>query len=405
METPTTETKSKAPLVIRIVLLLLAVNVIYGTVLMLRSGKNVPSVPAQSTGASSDAGSSATAANIQIGIAYGTEKDRWLKWAVTEFAKTPQGQGIAVNLIPMGSLEGAQAVERDDHRINVWVPASRLYREQFVQEWTARNGNDPILKEERLALTPMVFVMWDERYQPFVAKYGSVSFHSIGQALSEPGGWATIANKPDWGLFKFSHTVPSESNSGLAALVTMAYDYHNQSANLDMASVLNVDFQKWIGGIERSATGMQNSTGTMMKDMVLFGPSTFDCLFVYESVVIDYLDNANGRWGNLHVSYPKYNLWNDNPYYILDVPWSTPQQRDAAGAFLEFLMSEPAQQSAMAHGFRPGNPAVPTNAPDAPWTKYKSSGLIADLPGTICDPPKADVIFNLLQAWERGRGK
>src|SRR5215813_427678 len=43
---------------------------------------------------------------IEVGIAYGTEKQRWLEWAVQEFAKTRDGKRIKINLIPMGSLEG-----------------------------------------------------------------------------------------------------------------------------------------------------------------------------------------------------------------------------------------------------------------------------------------------------------
>ena len=97
----------------------------------------------------------------------------------------------------------------------------------------------------------------------------------------------------------------------------------------------------------------------MMRDMVLRGPEPFDALFVYESVVIDYLKSAEGRWGELRVVYPQHNMWNDNPYYILDAPWSSADQRKAAGAFLDFLLSEPVQKQSLEHGFRPGNPEVP----------------------------------------------
>ncbi len=94
----------------------------------------------------------------------------------------------------------------------------------------------------------------------------------------------------------------------------------------------------------------------MMRDMVLRGPSTFDGLLVYESVAIDYLKSAEGRWGELRVVYPKRNMWNDNPYYVLDVPWSSADQRKAAERFLDFLLSVPVQQRSLEHGFRPGEP-------------------------------------------------
>jgi ABC-type sulfate transport system substrate-binding protein len=142
----------------------------------------------------------------------------------------------------------------------------------------------------------------------------------------------------------------------------------------------------------------------MMRDMVLRGPSTYDGLFVYESVVIDYLKSAEGRWGELHVEYPKRNMWNDNPYYVLDLPWSSADQQKAAGRFLDFLLSVPVQQRSLEHGFRPGNPEVPVKAAGSPFIAYQQFGLKADI-GEICEAPRAEVMTNLLASWQRARGR
>src|SRR5262245_29053542 len=116
---------------------------------------------------------------VEIGIAYGTEKQRWLQWAIGEFAKTAEGSRVKVNLIPMGSLEGAQAVLSGDKRIHAWSPASSLYKNVFVQEWSMRNNAQPIIREDELALSPMVFVIWAQRYDAFIAKYGVLNFQSV----------------------------------------------------------------------------------------------------------------------------------------------------------------------------------------------------------------------------------
>jgi len=340
----------------------------------------------------------------EIGIAYGTEKKRWLEWSAAEFAKTKEGERIRVNLLPMGSLEGAQAVLAGDQRIHVWSPASALYKDTFVQEWKVNHANAPILREEALALTPMVFVLWAERYQAFSAKNPTVSFGTVASALGEKTGWAGIAGKPEWGLFKFGHTHPNESNSGLMTLVLMAYEFHKKSRGLELRDVLDPGFQTWMTDFERGVSGLSNSTGTMMRDMVLRGPSTYDGLFVYESVVIDYLKSAEGRWGELRVEYPRRNMWNDNPYYVLDVPWSSPEQRKAAERFMQFLLSVPVQQRSLEHGFRPGNPEVPVKAAGSPFLAYQRFGLKADI-GEICDTPRAEVMTNLLASWQRARGR
>jgi ABC-type Fe3+ transport system substrate-binding protein len=246
----------------------------------------------------------------------------------------------------------------------------------------------------------MVFVFWDERYRAFAGKYKAATFATVRSALGEQGGWAAIANRPDWGLFKFGHTHPGQSNSGVMTLVAMAYEFRGKSRGLELSDILDPSFQSAMAQVERGVTGLANSTGTMMREMVLKGPSSFDALFVYENIAIEYLKSAEGRWGSLRVVYPALNLWNENPYYVLDAPWSDRRQREAAGAFLDFLMSEPIQKQALTHGFRPGNPTVPVRTPDSPFTLYARQGLQVDL-GTVCEPPRAEVVANLLQSWQR----
>src|SRR5271165_1714498 len=74
--------------------------------------KGAPSAGAKpiDSGSSSSGGIFSRNVSAEIGVAYGTEKQRWLEWAVQEFAKTSEGKQIKVNLIPMGSIEGAHAL-------------------------------------------------------------------------------------------------------------------------------------------------------------------------------------------------------------------------------------------------------------------------------------------------------
>jgi Ca-activated chloride channel family protein len=345
---------------------------------------------------------------VALGVAYGTEKRTWLEAAAREFMNTPQGRDIDVRLTGMGSLEAAQKVwEGKDRSVHVWSPASEIYTDVFVTEWRAKHGADPILHRERLALTPMVFVMREDRYQPFAKKYGGVTFKAIAQALGEETGWRAIADQPDWGFFRFSHTHPNKSNSGLMTLFLMAHDYFDKPSHLGGAELTRADFQKYLRTIESNAASQMgqlvDSTGNLMVDMVRFGPSRYDCVFVYESTAIDQLRQAEGRWGKLRVVYPKYNMWSDNPYYVLDVPWSGPEHREAARKFLAYLLSEPVQQRALDHGFRPANVAVPTNGPNSPLVQFRANGLRTDLPGRECAAPRAEVINGLLHRWQQIR--
>ena len=82
----------------------------------------------------------------------------------------------------------------------------------------------------------------------------------LGKALKEPGGWEGIAKKSEWGLFKFGHTYPNQSNSGLMTLVLMAYDFHKKNRGLERRITSNPEFQTWMNAASNPrTTGMSNS--------------------------------------------------------------------------------------------------------------------------------------------------
>jgi ABC-type sulfate transport system substrate-binding protein len=186
------------------------------------------------------------------------------------------------------------------------------------------------------------------------------------------------------------------------SIVLAAYSYDKKTKDLELKDIVDVGFQNWLQNFERNVSGFSNSTGNMMREMVLKGPSSYDALLVYESVAIDYLKNAEGRWGQIRVVYPEYNAWNDNPYYVIDAPWSTKDQRKAAESFLSFLLSESIQKESLTHGFRPANPSVPVKFAESPFVRYASYGVQVDL-AKICEPPRAEVVNNLLQSWQRSQ--
>jgi ABC-type sulfate transport system substrate-binding protein len=183
-------------------------------------------------------------------------------------------------------------------------------------------------------------------------------------------------------------------------LILSAYCFHNKTRGLTVADVADPKYGAWLGQLERSVSGLSNSTGNIMREMVLKGPSTYDAVLVYEATAIDYLKNAENRWEPLQVVYPDRNLWSDHPYYILGSDWVSADQRRAAEAFLEFLMSEPVQQRAIDHGFRPGNTSVGVRYSQSPFLLYENQGLKIELQ-TVCEPPAPDVINNLERLWQR----
>jgi ABC-type Fe3+ transport system substrate-binding protein len=221
----------------------------------------------------------------------------------------------------------------------------------------------------------------------------------VAQALAEPTGWAAIANKPEWGVFTFGHTDPSRSNSGLMSLVLMAYDYYDANRGIRPEQVMNQEFLTWLEGLEKNASTDEHSTGQLMTEMLRFGPSTFNAVMVYENLALANLGTAEGRWGKIQVIYPRRSVWNENPYYILNVPWSTQEHRDAAKLFQDFLLSKEAQRVARdKYLFRPANVDLPIIEQGSAFARLQDIVKI-DVPAI--QRPSADFLNQLLQVWRR----
>src|SRR6185295_13177468 len=244
-----------------------------------------------------------------VGIACDSENDRFLRWAAGELAARPEGRRQRIELLPLGSIEGAEALVAGDPRIDVWCPVSALYRDTFFEAWQTRHGTNPIVHAVDLALSPLVLVMWRERYQAFLAHYRIVSFRTLSAAAFEPTGWLAIAGRGDWGAFKLGHPRPDRFNSGLGAVVLMAYDYHDKAKGLRAQDVLDPDFDLWYQALEKRVVPFEAGSAGLLRAMMQRGPAAFDAVVVEESVAIEALRADPARFRDLRFVYPQRSLW------------------------------------------------------------------------------------------------
>ena len=343
---------------------------------------------------------------VEISFEYSTEKKDWLEAAVAEFHKTnPQ---IRVTLIGKGSLDAANAILDGSDKPVLWSPADSLVANLLASDWQTKNQTALFAATgdaapQPLLLTPLVFVVWEERAKVLdPSSNGQLSWTTIHNAVASPKGWAGLGGKPAWGFVTLGHTDPNKSNSGLGALALMAYEYFNVTSGLTVEQLLDPKFQGFVKDIERGVSHFEASTGTFMTDMIRFGPSKYDIAVVYESLAVSQLENAQGRWGSLHIYYPPVTIWSDHPVVALDAPWVTPAQKQAAQRLISFLRSTPVQATALRFGFRPADTSVPmkTSDPANPFTRSAKYGLSLELP-PAAQPPAGPVVRNMLMMWSR----
>lgn len=327
---------------------------------------------------------------VVVSIAYGTEKEAWLQEATQRFAATNptiRNRPIEIELEGLGSREIVTQIVQGTKTPVVVSPASSIQIELLRDEWQTLNDTDIFLSgndvPQPLVLTPLVLVAWEDRAKVLWTNGPTNFWQDIHDALANPQGWQGLGGNPQWGFAKFGHTSPELSNSGIQTLVLLAYGYHQKSTGLQPGDVLDPGFQEWFVNIERSVLEFGASTGTFMDNMVRFGPSKYDFVVVYENLASENIQTAEDRWGSIRVYYPPATIVSDHPYAILNAPWVTPEQQEAAALFRNFLLSEEIQTLALQYGFRPANTQVGFDGPDSPFTQYEAYGIQKDISAVV----------------------
>jgi ABC-type molybdate transport system substrate-binding protein len=376
-----------------------------GGILYVTTSKKDSGAPPLPTLAPTAAGAPANDA-IEITTVYSTEKQAWIEAAAADFQKA--NPSIKVTLVGKGSLDAAQGILDGKLKPTVFSPADSMVMNLLSSDWQIKNHADLFAASgddapQPLVITPLVLIIWEDRAAVLLkASGGHVGWKAVHKAVTSNQGWPAVGGKADWGFVKLGHTDPTRSNSGLQALLLMTLEFYGKKTNLQIADVLNPDYQAFIRDLEKGVSRFEASTGTFMTDMVRFGPSKYDIAVVYESLAIAQLENAQGRWGNLKVYYPSTTLWNDHPAAIVQADWVTEPQKKAARAWLQYLRSRPAQERALAYGFRPADPAVPLKSADAqnPFTRLAQYGIQLELP-PVAKTPDGAFVRALMTMWSR----
>jgi ABC-type glycerol-3-phosphate transport system substrate-binding protein len=344
---------------------------------------------------------------VVVRMVYGTEKEAWLQAAAEQFtAENPtiNGRPVEIELQGSGSREMVTDIIQENIQPTVISPASFIQIELLRDEWQTRNGS-AIFHEgddapQELVITPLVVVAWEDRAEALSLNDPNQLWQNLHDVLADDEGWAAFGH-PEWGLAKFGQTNPETSNSGIQALVLMAYGYHDKSADLTNADILDSDFQTWLDDIQDSVSEFPDSTGTLMDDVVRFGPSKYHFVIVYENLAIENIETAQGRGGDIQIYYPPANILSEHPYAILNAPWVTPEEREAAAMFRDFLLSEEIQRSALVdYGFRPANTAIGYDIEGSPFTRFAEYGIQQDIAQAVEIPP-AQVLNEIINWWGR----
>ncbi len=362
------------------------------------SGSSAP--PRASASAST---APALASALTIIVAYGSEKKTWLEEQAAAFkasgAKTKSGRPIVVQTQAMGSGEAVQGIVSGTLRPTVFSPASALYVTMLNNAWAAKTATaKPISPAgEPLVLSPIVVAMWKPMAEALGWPGKSIGWNDLLKVNGNPKGWGALGH-PEWGRFKLGHTHPEYSNSGLQAILAEAYAGAKKTRGLTAADLDKKDTVAKLTEIEQTIVHYGKSTGFFSDKMLARGPSYLSAAVLYENLVIESYAKPASTFPIVAVYPTEGTFWSDHPYAVLDADWVGAEEREGAKAFLDFLKARPAQERALALGFRPADPTIAIGAPvDA------AHGVDPKQPQTLLEVPSGAVLEKLIAVWQTAK--
>ncbi len=341
---------------------------------------------------------------VTVTIYYGSEKQDWLEPLVEQYNnarhKTASGATVVVEVTPMGSIESLRAILSGEIQPTVWSPASSIYIPTANAEWRKTHADDLVVgAPEKLVLSPVVIAMWKPMAEALGWSDEPLGWADIAALASSDEGWSAYGY-PEWGSFKFGHTHPNFSNSGFISVLAEAYAGTGKIRDLTLADLPDPELVAFMAAVESGVIHYGSSTGFFAERMFTRGPSYLSAAVLYENLVVAQESKrlaGQSNQGPVVAIYPKEGtFWSDHPYVVLNAPWVTTEQREAAEDFQAFLLDRPQQLKAIELGFRPSDVSIPLAAPlDA------DHGVDPAQPQTVLEAPTADVLAAVLDLWQQ----
>ncbi len=344
---------------------------------------------------------------ITLTMVYGSEKEAWLAPLIATFNAQHNkidGAVIVIEATPMGSLESGDQIVAETLQPVIWSPASSAYIPITNANWRQTHTDDLVTgTPPDLVLSPIVIAIWQPMAEALGWPEKAIGWADIAQLATSEAGWSAYGF-PEWGKFKFGHTHPGFSNSGIQAVIAEAYAGAGKQRGLTQEDLARTEVRTFMAEVESSIIHYGESTGFFATRMFERGPSYLSAAVLYENLVVEQAAKVNGGV-NAQIPvvaiYPKEGtFWSNHPFIVLNAPWVTDEQKNAAEVFKAFLLDKPQQVKAMEYGFRPADPSIPLSAP-----LNFQHGVDPQQPQTVLEVPPADVIVAVQELWRRDAKK
>src|SRR6266550_4660162 len=164
---------------------------------------------------------------IEIVFGYSSEKKPWIEPLAAKFNgenhKLPGDNRpifITAQVVDSGTAE--QQIANKTFQPTVWSPSNSLWKSVLNFEADSELGGSGAGDSDPLLLNPVVMAMWKPMAQALGWPDKPIGLKDILDLNRNPQGWGAFGH-PEWGPFKYAHTNPEVSSTGLSAVTAEFY--------------------------------------------------------------------------------------------------------------------------------------------------------------------------------------
>ncbi|MDF2440315.1 MAG: hypothetical protein JWN98_1299 [Abditibacteriota bacterium] len=277
-------------------------------------------------------------------------KKDWLQEQITRF-NAQHGAQYKIVTVPLPSREAMHSILGDKVKPVLWSPGSPIWPARLSEAWSQKHSGTILDMSDpngyRVFLrSPLVFLTTKRK-----ARF-------LRPLLSGPDGWLQLRRlslNPQltpWETMRFSHADPLTSSSGMLTLGLIMNDYAQRNGMAGKLQGLARDKRFWtyLSEVERGLVYDEPASGTTkLTKAFLEDTSRYDLITAYESAALE----GAAKNSEIAVIYPSPTAVSEHAVSLMSADWVTPQQKEGALKFMQFLGSKESLQAGLKSKFRP----------------------------------------------------
>jgi Ca-activated chloride channel family protein len=329
----------------------------------------------------SESPQASTQALVRVDFVYSTDLDELLAPLIARFNEggfKVRGRSIRMEGRGVTSGEAERLIRTGEEKPVVWAPASSLWGRLL----TARIGKPWVP-----LVTPSIV------HSPQVIAIPEARARKLGWPESTIG-WEDIPRLVASGALRFGHPSPLTSTSGLSALAAVYYAVTGKLYGLTNDDVHRARAR--VRKIERSVVHYTPTANDFLDQLANYGPGYASAVVVQETSLVQF--NEQSPWRLVAVYPSDGTFMADYPYIVLNSPWVSEDEGEAAHAFFEWLRGMVTPETAARSGYRDAEEGETVLPP-----VDLEHGADPSQPVFLLRPPAPDVLTAILAAWREDR--